>query len=658
MHETMVAHPNGSSRHLTPNEESGDRSGVRQVVVAVALALLIALIGYHHGGYELPATGEVAIGAAWLILIGALLGLVPTVKPSGWRAACLALLLALLVWTVTSLLWSSAAERTVATSVHLAALTTVFALAVLTVTRRDREAIVAGVAAGIALLALMAVGHRFDPTLFSVQVSELSNSNYQARSYWPIGYWNALAFLCAIALPLLVRFAAESRRASSRALAAAAVPTVVLCIVFTLSRGGMVVSAVALLLALLLGPLSLRVLLAYIVVAIGTAVLVISTLAKSQLMDGLTAGGRGAEQADQTLLLLVIVSALVAVGCALLGQLDGIIKSEPRAPRPLLRLGIVSAALLLLIVVGLATGGGDTLNRKFDQFRSTDSGLAPGRGNTVDRLSATSSNGRWQLWQGAINAGNQQPLRGQGAGGFESWWTINGSAIKVRNAHSLYAEVYAELGWVGLLMIFGLLVAMALGCARALKGAGRDLGLVAAGTASVFAFALSAAADWTWQETVLPLSALLILAALLAPDQRKSPELSLAWRGGALAFSVVILALVIPPTASKQAVLASSSEALAGNLPAALKQAKAATSLQGYSATAWRQQALVLDLGGQPAAARLAAVKAIDNDPNSWQNWFVLAGIDARAGQTKRSLSDFRHARSLNPNSQLFKPTN
>ena len=59
-----------------------------------------------------------------------------------------------------------------------------------------------------------------------------------ARLNFPVDYWNALAALMAIGTPLLLAIAVNSRRIATQALATASVPVMALVAFYTLSRGG------------------------------------------------------------------------------------------------------------------------------------------------------------------------------------------------------------------------------------------------------------------------------------------------------------------------------------------------------------------------------------------------------------------------------------
>ncbi len=631
------------------------KSGLRAILIAVAAGAVVAAIGIHQGGYGLPTVGQIAIGGLWLLLIGAILGIIGRVRPRGSSAWALGLLGALLIWTVISVLWSDASERTIATAIQLEAVVVVFGLASVLLTRRERNAVIAGVAGGIALLALLAVMQRLNLPILGAPVLGADQLGHQSRSHWPVGYWNALAALCAMALPILLRFASADIRMWDRAVSAACVPVVSLALIFTISRGGLVLAVIAVGLSLVLGPLGRRDLLTQLALVLCSAVVLAVALRSRELMDGFVTSGPGASQAEIVLAVLVCVTLVSAlIGAFIGGWGDAQAIASTNIDQRLKIIGGVVCALTLVFAV-LALSG--SLDSQFQKFKSTDSGLPASRGNSVDRLSTVGSNGRWQLWQGAIDAGNEHPLIGQGGGEFELWWLAHGSRIKVRNAHGLFVETYADLGVVGVVLLIGFIGAAGLGCVRALRRAGDQLGTVAAGVASFVVFLLSCAGDWTWQETVAPIAAVLILSSLLAPEHSgDKPTVRSRLVTGIVALAG--FALVLPPTIASTAVQGSKQSIRKGELAGALSQANAATAWQPYSASAWQQKALVLDATGNPTQARAAALRAIENEPQGWQNWLVLSAIDARAGRVGQSVAEFRRARTFNPNSNLFKPTN
>jgi len=629
----------------------------RDRVVGSAVAAFVAMIGWRHGGYELPVTGEIVLIVAWSILIGAILGLVPTVKLSGARLSAVVFLGAFLAWDLASVIWSDAAGRTVATAVQIGAVFSVLLVGVLTIRRQDKTAVMAGLLSGVALLAALATGSRLHPEWFPDPATVGALGRLRPRLYWPIGYWNALAYLAAMGLPLALHFASSSRKGFSRAAAGASIPLLAVTILFAISRGGMVTAVAAVLLAFVLGPFDKRRLVGLLAGIGASAAVIASALSGNKLMDGLTASGVGAQQGRTTMLVLIAVAlAMATVSVAL----EKIPQPEERPPvRPWFRFGATLGLVTVLAGVFLAVGGGPKLDKAITDFRSPHLSVGTGRSNTVDRLAEQSSNGRWQIWTGAVNAGSSKPITGTGGGTFELWWTQHRTdQLTVRNAHSLYLEAWSDLGLVGLLLMIGFIASLAWGCISGLRRAGPDLGLAAAGSATVFAFALSSAVDWGWQVTVIPIVALLAFAAVAAPDEELQDEASQAVRGAVGVIAALLLALVIPPTVASHAVIDSREFAAKGQLGKSVGSARSARRWQPYSSEAWLQEGLALSALGNVKQAEVMVLGAIKREPGAWQPWLVLAGLQAKQGNSAAALRSYRRARDLNPTSRLFETAN
>ena len=629
----------------------------RERAVGFAVSAFVLLIGWRHGGYELPVTGEIALLASWLVLIGAILGLIPTVKISGSRLWATVFLGGFLVWDLVSVGWSNASGRTVATAVQVAAVVSVLLAGVVTIRKKDQKAVLAGLLTGVALLAVLASGSRLQPDWFPDTAAVGTLGKLRPRLYWPIGYWNALAYLSAMALPLALHFSVASRKGISRALAGASIPLLAVTVLFAISRGGVATAVFAVLLCFVLGPINKRMITGLIAGAASSAVVVASALSGSQLMDGFTDSGAGVQQAKTTLLVLIAVSLAMATVSVALEKIP--VADEPAPVKPWFRLGTAVGFITVAVVIFLAAGGGPKLDKAFTDFRSPHLSVDSGRANSVDRLAAQSSNGRWQLWSGAIDAGSSKPVTGTGGGTFELWWTQHRTShLSVRNAHSLYLEAWSDLGLVGLILILGFIAAMMWGCVSGLRRAGPELGAAAAGSATVVAFALSSGVDWGWQVTVLPAVAVLAFTAVAAPEDELAGEASPAVRSAVGLIAVLLLALVVPPTVASHALIDSRQHAAKGQWADAIGSARSARRWQPYSAEAWLQEGLAEEASGNTKQAASMVRGAIEREPGAWQPWLVLAGLEAKQGHNGLALRDYRRARDLNPTSQLFEVAN
>ena len=629
----------------------------RERLVGGLVAAFVLLIGWRHGGYELPITGEIALLVSWLVLVGAILGLIPTVRLAGPRLWATIFLGGFVAWDLLSVTWSDASGRTVATAVQVAAVFSVLLAGAVTVRKSDRTAVLSGVITGVALLALLAAGSRLHPEWFPDTAAVGALGKLRPRLYWPVGYWNALAYLAAMVLPIALHFAVGSRKGITRALSGASIPLLAITVLFAISRGGVATAVIAVALAFILGPIDKRRIVGLLAALGASGVVIASALSGSELMDGVTDSGPGVQQAKTTLLVLIASALALATICV---ALEKIPVDEERGPvKPLFRLGATLGFLTVAVALFFAVGGGPKLEKAFNDFRNPHLSVGSGRANSVDRLAAQSSNGRWQLWTGAIDAGSSKPITGTGGGTFELWWTQHRTNhLSVRNAHSLYLEAWSDLGLVGLLLMLGFIGSLGWGCASGLRRAGPDLGVAAAGSATVFAFALSSAVDWGWQVTVLPAVAMLAFSSVAAPDHELTEEASVLSRSLVGVVAVLLLALVVPPTVASHALIDSREHAAKGQLADSIGAARSARRWQPYSAEAWLQEGLAQEASGNIKQAVTMVRGAIKREPGAWQPWLVLAGLDAKQGDVAGALRDYRRARDLNPTSQLFETAN
>lgn len=136
---------------------------------------------------------------------------------------------------------------------------------------------------------------------------------------------------------------------------------------------------------------------------------------------------------------------------------------------------------------------------------------------------------RASYWRVALEDAGRHPLLGSGAGSFDDvWLSQRPIAASVRDAHSLYLEVLAELGPVGLALLLAMLAAPLVSAARA-----RGAPVVAAATAGYSAYLVHAGLDWDWEYPVVTLAGLACGACLLTSAFRSAGRRAPPARGGA-----------------------------------------------------------------------------------------------------------------------------
>jgi O-antigen ligase len=631
-------------------------------------AVLVVYLGVRQGGYDTVISSQVAIAAWWLIALLAGLGLARAhLRRSGWIG--FGLLCAYAGWTTLSLTWTESSGATMVDVSQMLLYVALFALVLLLRGRDSVRLMLSGLACGIVAIAVIALLSRLRFEWFAVPSVDQSLPQSTRRLSYPIDYWNALAALMAIGIPLLLYCATGARTLAGRAAAGAALPLLALCAFLTASRGGIIEIACGIVLFVLLAPDRLPKLATIALAGAGSALLVEAANQRPELRNG----ARTALAAHQGNELIAITIAVVA-GVGLLSAALVLIERHVQRPRQLRitrrQLTVASAAgLVAAIAIFFAAGGGGLAQRKWDQFKSTSAGFSTKNGNAFQRLQSTSGEGRYQYWQVAARTAARKPLTGSGANTFQFEWLRHGVAAGgfVVDAHSLYLQALGDLGYPGLVLI-ALFMLWLIGCGIRRVIASREPAerlAVAAATAAAFAFAFSAAIDWIWFIPVLPFSLFVCAAAIFARRPGEQPpaprrRLALAARVLAVAVSLAAIVVVALPMAATEQLRASQALVPAGRtvaraqLAAALSHAEEAASLEPYAPAGYLQEALVEEQAGDLTLALADAREALAREPVNWSIWIVLSRLEARTGHARAALADYDHARWLYPFNPLF----
>jgi O-antigen ligase len=238
----------------------------------------------------------------------------------------------------------------------------------------------------------------------------------------------------------------------------------------------------------------------------------------------------------------------------------------------------------------------------------------------------------------------------------------------VRDAHSLWLEMLAELGVAGFLL---LALAIGAGFAAALarlRRAGGDRPLIAAMAAVLAAFVVAAGIDWMWELTIVALVAVVALGILVgsatAPAAPVSParpragsRARLAGRVGRTAAVAVALTAILcaaVPMLSQERLEDSRAAAARGDTAAAIDAADDARGVQPWASTPYLQLALLEEQQGNLGRANRYVGEALERDRSDWSIWLVAARVQTKAGFISRGRRSLRRAERLNRKSQLF----
>jgi O-antigen ligase len=593
--------------------------------------------------------------AAWLVVVALiLLGTASRAalgKPFYWAAGligCLSLLSAM------SSLWSGSIELSVIEADRILAYLGFFLAAFLIAQTEQRgQRFAEGLAAAAALVALLALASRLLP-----HVLEVSNSlGSGPRLRYPLGYWNANGAVFGIAAALLLWASRHALWTGLRWLSVATLPAVLLALYFTYSRGGLLALVIAAGCAIALSKDRLWLLATLAIGVIGALPAVLAVQARRSLADNL------ANQAaiDQGVTVLLILLAGTALALALFAALRWAERREggltgravELSRNPSLLRGLAATAAVLAIGVAVAVGG-----RAWDQFSSSDVQF-PDR--PEQHFSEFSGAGRHDFFRVALDAFEEKPALGIGAGAYEFAWEQHRSiAQPVHDAHSLYLEAFAELGTVGgalVLALMGVLLWTGFSAWRAAANPQRER--YAALLAAMLAFAVVAGLDWFWEVAALGAVFFLAAGALVAarcrqlasppggPADAEERRFGLAVAGLAVAWIAAIA--LIGPLLVEREIDASQDAAAASNVASAINHAETARSIEPFAASPYVQLGLLAESQADYPTAVERFTQAIDREDRNWQLYYLRSRVEEEAGNPAAAEADLNRARELNP---------
>lgn len=582
---------------------------------------------------------EEAIAVWVLIAVGAVVGVLPRATPRRVLLLPLAGMLLLGVWTALSLLWTDSTEATVAEVARVAHYLGVLVLVLASVTRATWRYTAAGVTAAALAVCALALGSRLAPGTFGEdEVGRLFSID---RLSHPLAYWNAVAAWAVMSGAMALAWSAHASRSLVRAGCLAFVPLCAVVTYLTYSRTGVIGTAFAVPIVIALSRNRWTALLHALVAGAGAAPVILVARGEPAI-----AGATGSAGGGKVALALLAAATAAATAAVVLRRLGA---DEVRMPLRAARLAVASG--VLAVALAFATIGAEPASRAYDQFRNDPDPVT----GTDSSTRLTSFGGeRDRVWSSAVRAFRSAPVKGVGAGTFETWWNRDEGAGYILDAHSVYFEQLGELGVPGLLLVLtalGGLAAAALSLRSELRR-GRTVGAQAAMLAAFLAYLVHAGVDWMWELTAVSVLALVAgaLAASAGRAERRPVPLAPVRVAMVLAAVVAIL-LQVPGLQAESRVRESREELREGDAGAARRAALRALDAAGWYTTARVQLALVEEATGDLGAAARELRLAIGDEPHDWRHRLLLARVEALRGDVDASLAAYRAARRLRPNS-------
>ncbi|MDQ3725840.1 MAG: O-antigen ligase family protein, partial [Actinomycetota bacterium] len=356
----------------------------------------------------------------------------------------------LALFSAFSSLWSGSVELSVTEAdrvlVYLGFFVASFLIAQ---TDQRRQRFAEGIGISLIAVAALALASRILPELTGLGPGPGSN----ARLGYPLGYWNANGLAFGIAAGFCLWMSRRALNAPLRWLSVAALPTVLLALYLTYSRGGLLALAVACGVLIALSHDRLWLLATFAIGAVGALPALLAVQANRGVADNIA----GQATVDQGVTVFLILLAGTALGLGLFALLRRLERRDDEVTGRALALSrdpkalkLVALGLAVLAIgAAIAVGG-----RAWDQFSSRDIAFPS---KPEEHFGDLSGAGRHEFWRVSLDAFGEEPVVGHGAGTYRfAWNELREIEISVLDAHSLYLEAFAELGLVGGLLVLAL----------------------------------------------------------------------------------------------------------------------------------------------------------------------------------------------------------
>jgi hypothetical protein len=305
--------------------------------------------------------------------------------------------------------------------------------------------------------------------------------------------------------------------------------------------------------------------------------------------------------------------------------------------------GAVAAA-----VAFAALNGPDRVSSNYHHF--VEGNAVVMTGDLRARLGDVGNNRRIDQWKVALDGYREDRFKGLGAGTYANLWNRRRPVtFAIQDAHSLYVEVLAELGVVGLVLLVVPLGLVAFALARGIWRS-RDRYVYAGLLAALLAWLVRAALDWDWEMPAITIWVFCAGGAALAVS-RHSDRRPLRLAGvPRLGLTLLCLAVAIMPAAVAVAQyrLEKARTALGQrDCRTATREARGALDVIGFLAEPHQVLAYCSVRSGDLATAASETNEAVRRDPQNWLYRYDSALIAAAGGGDPGPAA--RSAALLNP---------
>ena len=577
---------------------------------ALAAAALCFAALFWSGGFDDAALvwiGGLTLALAALTAAAAFLGPLPAPRLDVPAGAFLGCLFGLAAWAGLSTFWSISPDRSWAYTNRSLVYAAFALLGVLLSAVLPRVSALAGAAAALLGLVLgWALLAKCIPALYS-------DYGRVARLRAPVAYWNELALLCDVAVPVALWVAAaRSRPALVRAAGVLLLFAATVTLLLTYSRVGVLLACLAAAAWIVLDHDRVE---SLVTLALGGGAGA-AVYGIALALPGITSDGEphSVRVHDGWIFALVLLAGAVLVVAAA----QALARLEARRPLGPERRRTVERAAGIAALVVVAGGIAASVVYSGRIWREFTNPVTSQISSSPNRLSSVNSSNRWRWWSESWQAFTHHPAGGTGAGTFEvTDLRLRQSPLVTTEPHNVPLQFLAELGSVGFLLYVGAAVAAALAIVRARRrAAGAERAAVTALAIGLAAFLAHTVVDMDWNY-VATCGPLLFLGGCLVarprPERARRPILALVAAAVALA---IVYSLAAPWLANRQ--LASAST---------VAQVKHARSYDPLSVDALLELAALEAATGNPSGALQHYTDAVKLEPENAQALYELGAF-------------------------------
>ena len=599
------------------------------VVLAAAAGLLAAALFFGGGSDDVDflPIALTALFVAGGLAVAAMAGLIPRPGLDGVGLALFGFLGGFVLWSGLSVWWSIAPDLTWNLFNRELAYVGFAVVGLCAGALWPRRTIATGLAVVLVAVIAWALAGKVFPSLVEdgEQVSRLRS---------PVGYWNALALLCAAGAVLGLWLATDrARRRGTRTAGAVLVYGALVAVVLTYSRSGIAITVLAALAWVALSGAAFETLAVLVLAGAAAAPVLVCAF----LSPGITSDGEPyAVRVDDGM----IFAPVVLAGGAAVGVTTYLLLTRGRASKRVRRRAVSATAGVLavgacgLLIVSVVRAGGpepwvEARWHDFSSFKDVPSARAT-------RLSSLSSNHRWAWWQEAWRSFEDAPAKGRGANSFKLVNVLERSKpITVTQPHNLFLQALSDVGIVGFVLLAGIAVAAILAALRTVRcSTGPERLATLALSILAAAYLVQSLVDVDW-DFVAVTGLLFFVIGVLAARPASAARVAPAWALGVAAGACVAATSLLLPWLSSEKTLDAYAAMDRRAYESAADRARTAHSLNALAVEPLYALGEAETLRGNLEEAEGWYVRAVRQQPDNPNTWFNLGDFELQAGNNK-----------------------